>query len=253
MRTFGAELIRIRSRRTCWFSVAVLVALHLLVSAENLGQTRDAVARITPYGIIEIFAGEPEPARPALVEWLVASSLQMSIFLPVIAAVAARPEITATLLATPRRIRLVVAQTAAAGAVLLMVALVIAAISGLFEVVEVWDWDPGLPFGADALRGQLTYLGFAVLSALPVFAVTLIARSALAGILFSVLLTAGTMLQFPGWADALLPLSAGRNLLLDPAFSQLSSGPLTAWAVLFGWALTSVFAAALVLTRRDAR
>lgn len=253
MRTVGAELLRIRGSRRFWLSAAVLIALHVLVSAENVETTRAAVARITPYGIIELFPGEPEPARPALVEWLRASSLQMSLFLPAIAALIARPEMAAALLATPRRVRLTVAKTLAAGAVLLTLALVIAAISALFLAIEAWSWDPALALTADAFRGQATYLGFAVLSALPIFALTLIARSALAGTAMAILLTAGTMLQLPAGFDALLPLSAGRNLLLEPTYERLSSGPSAAWSVLAAWALTSVGAAIAVLVRRDAR
>jgi hypothetical protein len=252
-RALVAELSRIRSLRRFWLSAAVLIAVHVAVSAENLRQTRDAVARITPYGVIEIFAGEPEPARPALVGWLLASSLQMSLFLPVIAALIAEPEIGATLLAMPRRGRLIVAQAVATSAVLLVIALIIATVSGLFLYAEAGRWDPRLPISAPALHGQVTYLLFAVLAALPTFAFTLIARSALAGIVITVLLTAGTMLQFPSAVDRLLPLSAGRNLLLDPANERLSSGGGTAWVVLVAWALVSVAVAGTVLVRRDAR
>jgi ABC-2 type transport system permease protein len=253
MRTVGAELARIGSRRRFWLSAAALIGLHVLVSAENLEQTRAAVARITPYGIIEIFAGEPEPARPALIGWLLASSLQMSLFLPVIAAVAARPEMTASLLATPRRIRLMIGKTVAVSVVLLALAVTIATISGLFLFAEVNRWDAGLAVSADALRGQAAYLVFALLSALPAFAFTLITRSTLGGILVTVLVAAGTMAQLPARFDAWLPLSAGRNLLLDPAYLRLSSGPSAAWSVLAGWALISVAVATGLAVKRDAR
>jgi ABC-2 type transport system permease protein len=252
-RTLVAELGRIRSLRQFWLSAAILVAVHVAVSAENLRSTRDAVARITPYGVIEIFAGEPEPARPALVGWLLASSLQMSLFLPVIAALIAGPELGATLLATPRRGRLMVAKAVAASLALLVIALVIATVSGLFLYAEAGGWDPRLPISAGALHGQIAYLLFAVLAALPTFACTLITRSALAGIVITLVLTAGTMLQLPSAVDRLLPLSAGRNLLLDSAYLRLSSGPGPAWAVLVAWALVSVAAAGTVLARRDAR
>lgn len=257
-----AELAKIIYLRTVWIVAGAIVALHLLVSAANVGLNSDAVAKITPAGIIEIFEGEPQPAHRALVDFLVASSFQMGLFLPGIAAVAAGQEFRSgqlgmSLLAVPRRGRLVVAKTLATGGLLLFVSIVIAAISTAFMYAAVKDWDPGLLVSADALRGQGKFVAFAVLSGLATFALTVISRSTLVGIAVTVVLAALTMTQLLAALtpalDALLPLSAGRNLLLDPVGNRLSAGPQHALIVLTAWPLATTAAAWIALTRRDAR
>jgi ABC-2 type transport system permease protein len=45
------------------------------------------------------------------------------------------------------------------------------------------------------------------------------------------------------WLDALLPLSAGRNLMLEPDVNALSSGRPFAVAVLLAWPLLTALAA----------
>ncbi|GII84509.1 hypothetical protein Ssi03_24990 [Sphaerisporangium siamense] len=52
--------------------------------------------------------------------------------------------------------------------------------------------------------------------------------------------------------DALLPVSAGRNLLLDPAGDDLTAGPWHPAAVLVAWPLIATLAAGVLLARRDA-
>jgi hypothetical protein len=53
--------------------------------------------------------------------------------------------------------------------------------------------------------------------------------------------------------DALLPVSAARNLLLKPETSDLTASPVQALVVLVGWVLVTTLAAGVALARRDAR
>jgi len=53
--------------------------------------------------------------------------------------------------------------------------------------------------------------------------------------------------------DALFPLSAGRNLLLDPADNRLTAGPMHALVVTVLWPVATIGVAGLLLSRRDAR
>ncbi|MEV7804660.1 ABC transporter permease [Microbispora sp. NPDC088329] len=246
-----------------WLVTGAVVALHVLVLAQNVGADTEAVNRITADGMIERFPGDVRPAHDMLVEYMAASSLQMCLFLPCLAAVMAGQEFRAgqlgmSLLAVPRRGRLVVAKTLAAGGFLLFAAVVIAAISAAFTYVTVRDWDPGLVVSADAWTARAKFLAFAVLSGLVTFAVTLIVRGTLAGILVTVVMTALTMSQilaaFAPALDALVPLSAGRNLILLPEEDlRLSAGPGHAMVVLVVWPLLATVAAAIALSRRDAR
>jgi len=256
-----AELTKIVSLRAVWLVTGVVVALHLLVCTANAGNTADAVSEITPDGLIELFAGERRPARPALVEFLVASSFQMGLFLPAIAAVAAGQEFRShqlgrSLLAVPGRTRLIVAKTVAIAGFLLAVSVVVAGISGAYMYAAVKDWDPGLPVSAEAWAGQGKFVVFAVLTGLISAAVTILAQGTLAGIVVTVVLMALTLTQvaaaYAPALDALLPLSAGRNLLLDPAGSRLTAGAGHALAVLVAWPLVTMTAAGVALNRRDA-
>ncbi|GII76147.1 hypothetical protein Sru01_11290 [Sphaerisporangium rufum] len=258
-----AELTKIVTLRAVWFGTGAIVALHVLVLAQNVAADTAAVHAITPDGMIERFPGDVRPAREALVEYLAAASFQMDLFLPLVAAVAAGQEFRAgqlgtSLLAVPRCGRLVCAKTLATGGFLLALAVAVAAISTAFMYVTVKDWDPGLPVSAAALAAQGRFVAHAVLSGLTTYAITMITRSTLAGILVTVGLAALTMTQvlasIAPALDALVPLSAGRNLILSPGDGiTLSAGPGHAMAVLITWATVTTTVAALALTRRDAR
>lgn len=257
-----AELTKILTLRSTWTVTAAILALHLLICAANLQRNTDAVAAITPDGLIELFVGEPRPAYQAIVDFLVSSSFQMGLFLPSLAAVLAGQEFRAhqlgqSVLAVPGRGMLVTTKTVAVAAYLLIVSLVIAAISSAFLYAAVKGWDPAVVTSGDALLGQARFLIFAVLSALVGYAVTIISRSTLIGIVASVALIAVTMTQALAVSvpalDALFPLSAGRNLVLNPADSQLTAGPAHAMVVLVSWPILTTAVAGLLLARRDAR
>lgn len=257
-----AELTKIYTLPSVWLTTGAILALQILVSIPAMGLAADAVANITPDGTIEIFIGQPQPATRALTEYLVASSFQMSVFLPVLAAIIAGQEFRSrqlglTVLAVPRRGRLLVAKTLAAAAYLAVVAILIVAISTAVLYDAVRDWNPGLLLTDAVFLGHAKFVAFAVLFPLIGFAATIVGRGVLAGILVSVALIGVTMTQVLAATapavDALLPVSAGRNLLLDPELSDLQAGPAHALTVLIGWTLAAVVAAGITLHRRDAR
>ncbi len=257
-----AELTKNLTLRTAWLVLGAILALQLLVEVQALGLYADAVSKITPDGLIEIFVGQREPAEAAMLDGLVAASLQMSVFLPCLAAVLAGQEFRSrqlglTVLAVPRRGRLIAAKTVAAAICLLVAAALIAAISTTFNYLAIKDWKPELLLTSDAVTGQVKFLAYAVLVCLVTYAITVLTRSTLVGIVVSVALVAVTMTQVLASAspalDALLPISAGRNLLLNPAMSDLTSSPQRAGLVLVGWALLATVAAGVALARRDAR
>ncbi|MEV6371370.1 hypothetical protein AB0L86_31265 [Micromonospora musae] len=257
-----AELTKIFTLRGTWIVTGVILALHLLISVANLRLTTEALANITPDGHIELFAGESRPARQALVDFMISMSFQMCLFLPTLAAVLAGQEFRAhqlgqSVLAVPHRGVLITAKTVAAAAYLLLVSLAIAGISTTFMYAAVKSWDPEVLTSDHALLGQGRFLTFAVLWALVGYALTLISRRTLIGIVATVALTAVTMTQVlavsvPA-ADALFPLSAGRNLLLNPEDSQLTAGRAHALVVLVLWPTITTAVAGLLLKRRDVR
>lgn len=216
MAPIRAELTKIVTLRSVWLVFAAVLGLQILVDAQALSLYADAVSKITEDGMIEIFVGQPEPAEAAMIDGLVASSLEMSVFLPSLAAVMAGQEFRGrqfglSVLAVPRRGRLIAAKLAAAAVFLLLAALSIVAVSTTFTYLAVKDWDPGLLLTAEAVLGQTKFVAFSVLFCLAVYAITLITRSTLVAILVSVALVAVSMAQafanVPG-VDALLPVSA---------------------------------------------
>lgn len=258
-----AEFSKILSSRIVWIVTGAVIALHLLISLANLRNTSVAVDGITPDGLIEIFIDERRPAGQAIIDLLVSFSLQIVVmFLPIIAAVIAGQEFRGgqlgmSTLAVPRRGVLMAAKSSAAVGFMGVVALLVEGISNAFMYLAVKDWNPGLLLSRDTLIDHGKLFALAVLVSLISFAVTTLSRSTLIGIVASVVLMAVAMTQvlaktIPA-VDALLPVSAGRNLLLDPADNELSSGATYAAVVLVAWALLTTLAAGYALSKRDAR
>jgi hypothetical protein len=257
-----AEITKIRTLRSAWIFTGALLALQVLILLQTAGLNAEAVAQITPDGVIEIFADEPEPATRAILELLVASSLQMGLFLPALGALVAGQEFRSrqlgiTTLAVPRRGRLIAAKSLAVTVQMLCTALLIAALSTAATYYAIRNWNPGLLLTSDAFAGQAAFVVVAVSVALTGYALTVLTRSTLAGIVASVALLGVTMTQaLAGVApqvDALMPFSAARNLLLNPEVNQLTAGPVHALLVLLGWAGLSTLAAGIAHGRRDVR
>jgi hypothetical protein len=257
-----AEMTKIRTLRGVWIFTGILLALQVLILLQTAGPTADAVANITPDGVIEIFADQPEPATRAILDLLIASSLQMGLFLPALGALVAGQEFRSrqlgiTTLAVPRRGRLLVAKSLAVTVQMLVTALLIAALSTAATYHAVKDWNPGLLLTPDAFIGQAAFVVFAVSVALTGYALTVLARNTLAGIVASLGLLAVTMTQaLAGVApqvDALFLFSAARNLLLSPEMNQLTAGPMHGLLVLLSWAVLSTLVAGIAHSRRDVR
>jgi ABC-2 type transport system permease protein len=257
-----AELTKIITLRSVWFAAGGVLALDALVGAENVGANTAAIRAITPDGMIEIFTGEPQPAVAAVLDQLAGSALQMNIFLPVLVAIIAGQEfrhgqLGVSLLAVPHRARLMTAKTLAVMLFLVVTSAALVTINVAFMYPAVRGWDPGLLLSASALRGYGMSVLFTALFACVPLAITVTARSTLAGIVASVVLVVVTMTQaltsLSPRLDALLPVSAGRDLLLDPALGPLSGGRGPAGVVLICWAATTLALATLSLIVRDAR
>lgn len=254
-----AELTKTLSQRSVWIAIAILLGLQILVGAQTLPLYSDAVSAITPDGIIEVFEGQPQPADQAMVESLVSSSLEMTLFLPVVAVLLVGQEfknrqLRTSVLAVPARGRLMAAKLASATAFFLVPVLLVAAVSAVFTFLAVKDWKPGLLFEPAALSGQVQFIGFALAACLLAAGITMVARSV---VVAAVVVVVMAMLSYaqaaPAAIDPFLPVSAGRNLLLDATTStDLTSTPGVATLVLLAWVVVTGTAAALTVARRDA-
>jgi ABC-type transport system involved in multi-copper enzyme maturation permease subunit len=257
-----SELTKILTAPFIMLVTGIILVLDAVILLQPMQLYADAVANITPEGVIEIFRGQRRPAEEALVGQLVAASLQAALFVPVLGALIAGQEfrdgqIGTSVLAVPRRGRLLVGKTIATASFVVLVAILISSLSSLFMYVAVREWDPSILWSGAALLGQAKFVFFAVSYTITVFAVTVAAGRTLAGIITIVVFLGLTMSQvlaaFAPWADALVPMSAGRNLLLDPVGNALTGDPGSAAVVMVAWVLVTVCAAAVVLRRRDAR
>jgi len=258
-----SELTKIVTQPTVWLVTGMLLALDVLVHLQGTGLFRKAMSSITPDGMVEIFVGRTEPAAPALVELLVAGSLQICLFVWVVGAVIAGSETRAgqlgvSVLAVPSRARLVLGKAIATGLYALGLGLVFTGIATAFMYTVVKDWNPSILWSREALIGQCRILLLTVTITLAALGITLIVRRTLVGIIAVAVLLGLTMTQLVAFispvVDAFLPYSAARNLLLrGNATPPLTAGPVHATLVLIGWAFVSVAVAGFVVRRRDAR
>ncbi|MDA2803391.1 ABC transporter permease [Nocardiopsis suaedae] len=256
-----SELTKITSLPSVLIATAVLLLLAVVVLLQPLGMLSDSLADMRPDGTIEFFTGHRQRAESLVLGLLVASSLQPGLFLPIIGAIIAGQEFRSghlgvSVSVVPRRGKLVAGKVIATALYALAVGVILAALSTFFMYLGVRDWNPGILWSAEALAGQGRFLLYAVTATLIGFAVTLVARRTLVGIIAVTAFIALTMAQVFAAVpaiDALLPLSAARNLLLEPTTNVLSASPLHGAAVLTGWATVAVTGAAVAIRLRDAR
>ena len=134
--------------------------------------------------------------------------------------------------------------------------------SALSTYAAVKDWQPGLIVRPEALVGLSGAVLFVIVITLISFAMTLITRRTILGILIMSGFIAITVTQvfatISPTLDALTPMSAVRNMLLQdidlglggPGFT---SSPASAALVLAAWVVVTLVGAAFAIERRDAR
>jgi len=257
-----SELTKIFTLRSVWLVIGAILLLNAIIIQIQLPLYTDAMAAMKPDGTIELFEGQSQTAA-SLVWDLPSWPLQIGIFCFVVGALIAGSEfrhghLGVSVLAVPSRTRLLCAKTIATAIVALGVGIILTVTTAAYMYVVIKDWNPGLLWQPEALAGYARFQLFIVCFTLVGFGLTLITRRALTGILICGLMVGVTITQvlapIAPWLDALIPSSAGRNLLLEPGVPP----PLTASAthgatVLIAWALVTAVAACWVLNRRDAR
>lgn len=159
--------------------------------------------------------------------------------------------VTATLLACPQRLRLIVAKLIA-----LTVAVVALAVAGVPATLAASRWalgpsaSTGMPWGPAA--GVTLYW---VLTAMIAFAVALVARNGLwplaVLIANSSVVSVSYLLAKLTPAAVYLPDLAGARLYLHPIPDLPALHPITAAAMMTGWAVLFTAGAAAVFARRD--
>lgn len=257
-----SELTKIFTLRSAWLVTCGIIVLNAVIIQIQLPLYTDAVAAMTTDGMIEIFDGMPQSAD-SLVWDTTTWPLQIGIFCFVIGAIIAGSEfrhgsLGMSVLAVPARVRLVCAKVFAVMIVALGVGVILTMTSVAYMYVVIKDWNPALLWTPDALAGYARFQLFVATFTIIGFSMTLIARRTLLGIIACGLMLGLTMTQVIASAvpalDALIPTSAGRNLLLEPGFPPpLTATPVHGAIVLILWASVSTAVAAWLVNRRDAR
>lgn len=257
-----SEFTKLFTSRTAVLTAAIIIGTYGLLLIAPATLFAEAVAAMAPDGTIEIFVGERTDARSALTEQLLASTVQAAMFVPIVGAVLGGLEFRqgqsgTALVAVPARGRLFASKVIVGTVFLTVVAVVTAILTSGMMLLVVWPVDPAIVLAPEALIGQGRFVLFTVLYSLTAFAASFAFRRTFVAIVGLALLTALTLSQVltavSPVLDAIVPLSAGRNFLLDPATTSLTASPDAGLVVITAWALSGLGGAYLVFAIRDAK
>ena len=263
--TIRSELTKITTLPSVWIVTGVLVAFSVYMQVmhhANIGQVLETLNADGNHW----WYGRPVPAAEDIVLDAGAVLFNIGVFFFPLGAVVAGAEFRSgqlglSVLAVPNRIRWVLGKTVATTICALVLGLSFAVMTFASTYLAVKDWEPGLIWRPGLLLGLGGSVLLIVAITLLSFAVTLLTRRTLSGILvmgalFAIVLTQVLNAVLP-ILDALTPISAARNWLLQDSLviggPPFSSSPTTGAVVLFGWVAVTVLGAALAIQRRDAR
>ena len=261
-----SELTKALTLPSVWIIMVILTAVDLLFQLQLFLFNQELIANLRGDGT-SVVNSVPVVADESVFGDYVASIFNPAILLPLLSTVTAGAEFRTgqlgmSVLAVPRRMRLLVGKiVAVAFHVLILGMLWIGAAKVLLHLaLHGWEagWTPSA-WSPRFLLADARILLFMVTAALFAYAITLIARRTLVGVIVAVVLIMVTMTQMltlisPA-VDALALFSAARNLVLaggDVAV-PLTGSAVQGAAVLIGWAVLACAVAVAVVTRRDAR
>lgn len=256
-----AEFTKFLTLPSVWIVTAVICLIFAYMHVSAIPDSLDFIEKIHPDGTYD--NGERMGAE--VVGMIITAPLNAGLLLPMLGAVIAGTEFRAgqlglSMVAVPNRTRFMAGKVIATVLYTLSLWIVFTVVGYVTVYLTVKDWEPGILWDSELLLSCARLLLFMVTATLIGFGITMLTRSTLVGIIFSVisimLVFAQVVAMVSPTLDAILvPFSAARNLLLQ---GQGSGPPTTAGAghgalVLLGWALLSVGSAAVAMTRRDAR
>lgn len=256
--TIRSEITKTFTLPSVWIMTGVLFAVFLFFQYQIFGFYSETAAGLATDQVSE----------PVVVSGLL-SDLESSIFNPgilltVLGAIIAGAEFRTgqfgmSVVAVPNRIRLVLGKTIVTALYAVVLGLVWIIIATWIMLASADGVSLGSVFTGDYVLAQLRMLLFLVAFALFPLGLTLITKRTLTGVIVAMVVIMLTMSQIVAMIapviDALLPLSAARNLLLQGANNPvpLTGSALNGALVLAAWAIITTVAAAVVIKRRDAR
>lgn len=259
-----AEFTKFLTLPSVWIVSAVIGLIFTFLHMTAFGDHVQMIANVRPDGMYDTGHRLVE-LSDEVTGYIYVPPLNAGLLLPVLGAVIAGIEFRAgqlglSMVAVPNRSRLFAGKVIATTLYVLTLWVVFVAIGFVVIYFAVKDWDPTVLWQSAVFLSCARLLLFMVCATLIGFGITILARSTLVGIIFSIvsimLVFAQVIAMISPALDAILvPFSAARNLLLQGEDSgpPVTAGALHGGLVLTGWAVVSVGAAAIAMTRRDAR
>lgn len=264
----AGELIKLLTLPAARRMTLVLLAAGIYLDVQASIGLRDSLSTLDADGLVHAYITGPVNAEADFLGSLGTDLLTLATLLtPALGAFVAGSEfrsgqIGLSVLAAPRRWRLVTAKALALAAHTLVVGILLALVSTASTWWTVRDWRPELLVRGEAVERMAGGVVLMVATALLGLALALIARRTLAGIVtlvvFALITTTQALAVHTPLLDALTPLSAARNALLQTGYAVpqaggagFSSAPLAGWLVVAAWVLGSLTVAAAALRRRD--
>lgn len=264
----AGELIKLLTLPAARRMTLVLLAAGIYLDVQASIGLRDSLSTLDANGLTHAYITGPVNAEADFLGSLGTDLLTLATLLtPALGAFVAGSEfrsgqIGLSVLTAPRRWRLVAAKALALAAHTLVLGVLLALVSTASTWWTVRDWRPELLVRAEAVERMAGGVALMVATALLGLALTLVARRTLAGIValvvFALITTTQALAVRTPLLDALTPLSAARNALLQTGYAVsqaggagFSSAPLAGWLVVAAWVLGSLTVAAAALRRRD--
>lgn len=263
--TIRSEFTKIITLPSVWIVTGILLAIGLFFQYQGMSVTLETLETLDANGM-HWWYGRPIDAELDLFSTMGAVIFNPAIFFIILGAVIAGAEFRTgqlglSVLAVPSRTRFVIGKTIATTLYALIIGLIFAAMTFFFTYLSVKNWQPNLIWRPEALMQTAGGILFIVAITLMTLGITLITRRTLRGILVMggaiVVTTSQVIASFVPTLDALTPISAARNLLLQsdtgipgPPFS---SSPEMGALVLAGWIVLMFSISMATIQRRDAR
>lgn len=260
-----SELTKILTSPSVWIVTVILLALSLLYQYQGMAITKEVLETLDADGM-HWWYGRPVDAELDQFSTMGAVIFNPGIFFPVLGAVIAGAEFRTgqlglSVLAVPSRTRLVIGKTIATALYALIIGFIFTIMTILSTYLAVKDWQPDLIWRSEALTQMVGGVLFIVAITLITFGITLITRRTLFGIVvmggFIGVTLSQVIASFIPDLDALTPISAARNLLLQNdtgiQAAPFSSSPEIGALVLIGWVLLAFIVSMITVQRRDAR
>ncbi|MEZ5085691.1 MAG: hypothetical protein R2722_05400 [Tessaracoccus sp.] len=263
-----SEITKIRSLPSIWIVTAALLALAAYFQFLLTDSIHEYLKTLDGDGM-HWWYRRPVPADLSIMEDISGTVFGPGLFFPLLGAVIAGAEFRAgqlgvSVVAVPRRIRLVIGKIIAVTFAALAFGLLFSLMTLFFAYLGIKEWMPGLIWRPEVLSGLAGSVVFIVVMTLIAFGVTLITRRTMFGILimmgFHAILLTQAFSAISPILDAVTPMSAARNLWLQagkltdvgggPPFS---SSPTVAAIVLAVWVVAVLIGAVVAIQRRDAR